>query len=83
MPRPYYKERAASAEKAKDHLLRAAAALTEGCSRDNLAFALLEGAMGLMRIADADPNCEALDKIVGILRELKERDDACKGTANH
>ena len=73
MPRPYYKERAASAEKAKDHLLRAAAALTEGCSRDNLAFALLEGATGLMELAKADPTNEALDKITTILRELKEK----------
>lgn len=51
--------------------LRAAAALTEWpYDREAVAFALLQGALGLHRIAQADPEGEALARVEGVLQRV-------------
>lgn len=57
------------AMQAKDALLRAAAALTEGATRDVLAFALLETAVAMRLIATIDDDEVAREKVTAFLRK--------------
>lgn len=59
---------------ARDSFLRAGAALTEAPTDENLAFALLEGALGLRRIAQADEERTASGLLLGYLHAEQESD---------
>lgn len=61
-----------AAARARDAFLRAAAALTEPLTDQTLAFALLEGAIGLAACAEADAANEPARQLVfGYLRHLR------------
>lgn len=63
-----YSERHQALDQARDQFLRAAAALTELRSDETVAFALLEGAIGLIQLAKADPECRARDRVIAAVR---------------
>lgn len=58
-------------EEAKDHLLRAAAALT---TIDGAEFAVLEACLGLLRLAEADPEGRVRGRLEARLREARRAD---------
>lgn len=53
---------------ARDALIKAAAALTEAPTVENLTFALFQAAVGLMEIAKADEGAQACDRLQRVLR---------------
>lgn len=64
--------------RAKDKFLRAAAALTEPCTAEHLAFALEEGALGLHYLAKADENQRGLARLearIEVLLKRAKKDD--------
>lgn len=66
--RPYQE----AAEAARDAFLKAAAALTEFPTADVLAFALIEGGIGMLHVAKADESGAALAKAEAFLRGRTE-----------
>jgi len=74
-----YRERIRNIELAKDSFLKAAASLTDPFE-DNLTFALLEGAMGLLFISKADTDYKSRDKVCEFLKR-KQRSRRREG--NH
>lgn len=58
--------------KAKDALIRAAAALTNDPIND-LAFAILETAMALVHLSAADTDESARDRVLAIVRSEQDR----------
>lgn len=66
-----YVDRKDHVERSKTAFLRAAAALTEWpMQRDALALALMEGAKGMLFLAKADHDDEALDRVSAALQHL-------------
>ena len=67
-----YSERQQQIHRARDAFLRAAAALTEAATPNVLAFALLEGAIGMNAVANADEEHAALAVAESFLRAEKD-----------
>jgi hypothetical protein len=72
-----YSERHHALDEARDLFLRAAAALTEFRTEETIAFALLEGAIGLVQLAKADPEYKARDRVLEAVRlaQKEAKDD--------
>jgi hypothetical protein len=69
------RERQRHAEKAQRHFIRAAAGMTEGA----LAFALIEGGLGLFHLSRADADQRALSEVEAFLKRVdSSRSDAVR-----
>lgn len=74
MKRPLsaHEERRRLLGEASRHFLRAAAVLTEEpVGTDGIMFTTLEGALGMLRLAEADADCRAIDGLMAYLQEKK------------
>jgi hypothetical protein len=56
---------------ARDCFIRAAASLTEMPTEENVGFAVFNGALGMMRLAESDTENRVLDRVLGILAKVK------------
>lgn len=73
-------KRMRAAKRAKDCLLRAAAALTNPLSNEVLAFALLEASVGFARLAEADDESQGGRALFEeFLRKQQEASDDARG----
>jgi hypothetical protein len=63
-------------QRARDHFMRASAALTETPDPHTIAFALLEAGLGILSLAKADRNERALNEAENYLRRLRDERSA-------
>lgn len=56
---------------ARDCFIRAAASLTEMPTEENVGFAVFNGALGMMRLAQSDTESRALDHVLRTLAKVK------------
>jgi hypothetical protein len=59
-------------ERAKTAFIRAAAALTEAPTVEALAFALQEGALGLLHVGEADADGTARDLVLASIASIRK-----------
>jgi hypothetical protein len=72
----YLSESTIDLQRARDHFMRAAAALTETPDANTIAFALLESGLGMLSLAKADREERGLNEAERYLRQLRSERSA-------